>query len=291
VVLRVGDVEPIAFEREPLRAVETRPLKTAVRRAARARADGVEERAVETRDDDAVVVRVRDEEAPAALVGQHLAGEGQRQVANLSAFQGELERTLVERAASARVFDEFADGTVEQVVVALARRLAYDVARRVYEDERRPRAHGVGVPDAEVGVVDDGVFEAVAEDDAAYVLGLLFVLELGRVDADDDELARVLLFEPLEVGDDVHAVDAAVSPEVEQHDLAAQARNRERPVGVEPAAPALKLGRAHAPLLAIAWHRFTAFLVLRPRARGRQHQQPDGEGEHDRSRTHGVNFN
>jgi hypothetical protein len=58
------------------------------------------------------------------------------------------------------------------------------------------------------------------------------------VDADDDELARVLLLEPLEVGDDVQAVDAAVGPEVEQHDLAAQLRERERAVGVEPPASA-----------------------------------------------------
>src|SRR5205085_7414212 len=126
------------------------------------------------------------------------------------------------------------------------RGLPDDVAGRVNQHERRPRAHGVSLPDAEVRVVDYGVLYLVAEDDAANVFGLLLVGELRRVDADDDELPGVLLFEPAQVVDDVHAVDAAVSPEVEEHDLAAQAGNRERLVGVQPAAAALKLRRAHA---------------------------------------------
>ena len=133
--------------------------------------------------------------------------------------------------------------------MTLARELADDVAVRVNQDESRPRAHGVGPPDSEVRVVDDRVFESVAEDDVAYVLGVALVLELRGVDADDDELSRVFFFERTEVWDDVHAVDAAVSPEVQEHDLAAQARNRERPIRVQPPAPAFEFRRAHAHVL------------------------------------------
>jgi hypothetical protein len=97
-------------------------------------------------------------------------------------------------------------------------------------------------------VVDHRVLHAVAQDDAADVLRLLLVLELRGVDADDDELVGVFLFQPLEVGDDVDAVDAAVSPEVQEHDLAAQGGERERTLRVQPAAVARQLRRAHAPL-------------------------------------------
>ena len=66
----------------------------------------------------------------------------------------------------------------------------------------------------------------------------LLVRELGGVDADDDELVRILLFQLLEVGQDVHAVDAAVRPEIEQHDPPAQfARARAVSVLSQPSPP------------------------------------------------------
>ena len=71
-----------------------------------------------------------------------------------------------------------------------------------------------------VGVVDDRMLDLVAQDRLADALGVLLVLELGRVDADDDQLVGVLLLELGQVGQDVDAVDAAERPEVEQDDLA-----------------------------------------------------------------------
>ncbi len=64
----------------------------------------------------------------------------------------------------------------------------------------------------------------VAENDAADILEVFFVFELGRVDADDDQLVRILFLELLQIGNDVDAVDAAVSPEIQQHHLASQRR-------------------------------------------------------------------
>ena len=59
-----------------------------------------------------------------------------------------------------------------------------------------------------------------SRDLLADVLGVLLGVELGGVDADDDQLVLVLLLELGEVGQDVVAVDAAERPEVEQDDLA-----------------------------------------------------------------------
>jgi hypothetical protein len=122
------------------------------------------------------------------------------------------------------------------------------------------------------------VLELVAQDDAADVVDLLLVVELRGVDACNDVFLRVLLFEPLEVGDDVDAVDAAVSSEVEQHDFAAQLRERERPVGVEP--PARRRTRALATLAVSSrppppLRRALPALIPRPgRARRRRRTQP-----------------
>ena len=51
---------------------------------------------------------------------------------------------------------------------------------------------------------------------------VLFVLEFGGMDADDHDLVGILLFQLLQIRNDVHAVDAAIGPEIEQHDFAAQ---------------------------------------------------------------------
>ncbi len=63
----------------------------------------------------------------------------------------------------------------------------------------------------------------------------LLGVELGGVDADHDELVLVFLLELGEVGQDVVAVDAAIRPEVEQDDLAAQLLEADRARRVEPA--------------------------------------------------------
>ena len=71
-------------------------------------------------------------------------------------------------------------------------------------------------------VVDHGMLDPVLRDLAADVLGVALGVELGRMDADDDQLVLVLLLELGQVGEDVVAIDAAERPEIEQDDLAAQ---------------------------------------------------------------------
>jgi len=53
-------------------------------------------------------------------------------------------------------------------------------------------------------------------------LAVLLVGELRRVDTDHHQFLFVFLLEELQVGQHVHAVDAAVGPEVEYDDLAAE---------------------------------------------------------------------
>ena len=53
--------------------------------------------------------------------------------------------------------------------------------------------------------------------------------------ANDDQRVRILILQPLQVRNDMDAVDTAEGPEVEQDDLAAQVtRERKRALGIEP---------------------------------------------------------
>ncbi len=93
-----------------------------------------------------------------------------------------------------------------------------------------------------MGVVDDGVADFVAQNGFADIFAVFLRVELGRVDADDDDLVGVLLFQLGQVGQRVNAVDAAERPEVEDDDLAAQVFELDGAGGVEPAAAAVQFG-------------------------------------------------
>ena len=87
------------------------------------------------------------------------------------------------------------------------------------------------------------MLEAVAQDDVADVVGLGFVYELGRMHPDDDELVGELGLETFQVRDDVDAIDAAVSPEVEQHHFAFEVGEGDRFGGIQPIEPGREFGR------------------------------------------------
>ena len=77
-------------------------------------------------------------------------------------------------------------------------------------------------------------------------VGVGLVDELGEVHPDDDQLPGVLLLERAELVEHVQAVDAAVGPEVEQQEAAAEVREAVRRAAGPQPAPALQLGRANA---------------------------------------------
>ena len=76
------------------------------------------------------------------------------------------------------------------------------------------------------------MLDLVAQDCLPDVVNVAFVLELGRMHTDDHQFLGILLFQGGQVGNDMHAIDAAIGPEVEQDHLAAQVGETQRLVGV-----------------------------------------------------------
>ena len=73
-------------------------------------------------------------------------------------------------------------------------------------------------------------------------LAVLFGVELGRMDADHDDFVGIGLFDFLEHRQDVHAVDAAISPEVQDHELAARSARSTGPAVLIHATPSSSAG-------------------------------------------------
>jgi hypothetical protein len=146
-------------------------------------------------------------------------------------------RGLVEGALLAMLGDHAGDLTLQLRGVALSLEGSSSVTLGVYEVERRPGAHPVLVPGGPVWVVENGMAHVVANDGALKGLVVTLVLELGRVDADDDEGVPETLFKGPELFEDVEAVNAAERPEVEEDYLAPQGPEREVLPGVDPTAP------------------------------------------------------
>ena len=86
------------------------------------------------------------------------------------------------------------------------------------------------------------MLEPVAKDDLTDVVRVAFILEFGRMHADHHEFIGIFCFQPFEIGNHVDAVDTAVGPEVENHDLAPQLLEGQGTVGVEPIQSGRELG-------------------------------------------------
>jgi hypothetical protein len=108
------------------------------------------------------------------------------------------------------------------------------------------------------------MLDVVAQDRLTDRVRVLLVVEFGRMDADDHQLLRVLLFQPDQIRNDVHAVDAAEGPEVQEDDLSLQVLQLDRLVGVEPADAALEIGGF--PRGALSWPRPATGTASRTRA-------------------------
>ncbi|MCG3159745.1 MAG: hypothetical protein JMDDDDMK_00762 [Acidobacteria bacterium] len=163
---------------------------------------------------------------------------------------------------------------------------ADDFAFRVNQHERRPGFRGVALPDFKIPVVDDRMLDLVAQDRLPNLLRALFVEELRRMHADDHKLIRIFRFELLQVGDDVHAVDAAVSPEIEQHDFSAQIAQADRLFSVEPFGSRREIGRVDFALEqfiflrnhSIAFLRFGLLLSKRRATDDEEHERDEERG-------------
>src|SRR5262249_23858028 len=233
-VLGVADVKRIAVNRQSLRMIELCFGERAIFRDDRAIADHVLSRYIERSDDHAVVIRIGDEQPVARLIGQRLTRIGQQAGRRGEFFEPEADRLFVELVLGAEVSGHLPDDIVEDVENAFARMRADFFAFRIDQDQRRPPVCIVAMPDIEILVVDDRMSDLVAQYRLADVFRAFLVLELGRMHADDHELVGLLRLKLLQIGDDVHAVDAAIRPEIEQHDFAAQVTQADRFFRIEP---------------------------------------------------------
>ncbi len=237
----------LACQGHALWPTERRLGERAVLQARFAVTDDLLHRALQVRDHDAVVTAIGYEEPVAQRVGQHLTGEAQGGAGRRDGVLVELQWRAVQRAPLVELVDHAAYHLIEQVQHAFALVAPQHVALRVDEDEAGPGPYAVLAPDREGGVVHYGVRALVTLRDHADVGGLGLVVELGRVNAYHHQFVSVPGLQRVKVGDDVDAVDTAVRPEVEQHDLAAQFLQRQGPVGVYPVEPNRELGGRRAP--------------------------------------------
>src|SRR5207248_9371790 len=110
----------------------------------------------------------------------------------------------------------------ERFVATFAGQPADDVTTWIDQISRGPGVNRILVPDFKISVVDDRMLDLVTQNYAAEVLSIFFIIKFGGVDADDHEFIRILLLELFQIRNDVHAVDAAVGPKVQQHNFAFQ---------------------------------------------------------------------
>ena len=209
-------------ERKALRSIEPRMAERPVMRSGLTAAYDVEYFTGGRCDDDAIVVRVRDEQAARWRVRGNLAREPQFALGVVHALERQGNRIAVQLPAFVEHHQHGCDRLVEGVGLSLSGRCGDNVTCRVDQDECRPGTRAIGAPDLEVGVIGDGMLDTVANDDAADVLGLTLVRELGGMNSNDDQFVAILLLQTSKVRKDVYAVDAAVRPEIQEDDLALQ---------------------------------------------------------------------
>ena len=62
----------------------------------------------------------------------------------------------------------------------------------------------------------------ISHDGVTNTLRNFLVVKLGRMHSNNNQLVAVLLFQKFQIRKHMHAVDAAVGPEVQDHDLSSQ---------------------------------------------------------------------
>src|ERR1700677_4132814 len=95
---------------------------------------------------------------------------------------------------------------------------------RIDEVVRGPVLIIESLPYGIVIVERDRIGDFQVRDGAAHIARIFLEGKLGRVDADDHEPMILIFVVPaLYIGQGAQAIDTGVSPEIDQHDLAAQA--------------------------------------------------------------------
>ena len=110
-----------------------------------------------------------------------------------------------------------------------------DGGRREH-NKTRPGAPFKSAPDEHLVIINDWVLDFIFEDRIPNFLRPLFIDKLGRMAPHEDNrvLAGEFLFQKLEVGQHVQAVDAAVGPKIDEDKLAAEVPLNGQRLRIEP---------------------------------------------------------
>src|SRR5437867_2632206 len=124
---------------------------------------------------------------------------------------------------------QFPDSPLTLLLASCAEIQVPDPSFRVVDVHGRPVVVVEGAPHRVVGVEGDRIVDALDLRGPADVVGLALERELRRVDADNDQaLIRVLVVPRADITERAQPVDARIRPEVDEHDLPAQALRGER---------------------------------------------------------------
>ena len=238
VIAVIGHVDQVArgIKGEPLRIVEGRARQRAVGAPRFAGADRLEQPPRGVDRQDAMVVGVGDKQAPARRIGRDLARVGQAAGRGDHRLLPQHGGMLGEQSALAALAQQRLHRGLDLLGLHLARDRPGHAPLAVDENQRRPGADAILIPDAVALVDEHRMAHAVTQDGFADVGRPGFVGEFMAVDTDhDDRLPLEVFLDPLQAGQEVQAVDAAVSPEIENDDAALEVVLKTQwPVGVPP---------------------------------------------------------
>jgi hypothetical protein len=98
----------------------------------------------------------------------------------------------------------------------------HHVALGVDDHQRRPRLGGIRLPGDQIRVIENWMAHGVALDSGGERFGVGLMLELGRVNPNEDKGIGEPGLQRAQLIQDVQTVDAAERPEVEDHNTPAQ---------------------------------------------------------------------
>src|SRR3984893_13218388 len=131
---------------------------------------------------------------------------------------------LITDAAEPGLGQQLLDNSFRLFVSALTELMVSNPPLRIDDVERRPVMVVEGAPDRIVVVDRDGKIDLPVLHSPADVVDVFLESELRRVNADDHESVFLVFPRPrANIGECPEPVDAGVRPEVDQHDLPAQA--------------------------------------------------------------------
>ena len=202
--------------------VESRAVVTAIFTPAGTAPDNINHHTIEVCHNDAVVITIRNKKSLALLICVYFSGKAQRCCYGDVAFIIKVEWRLVQLLALPCFLYTSGEKSVHGLKTNLAGMATDDTSPRVNYNNRWPAIDFIARPNHMGRIIDNRVFNLIAQHGFPNVNCGPFGRKLSGVDSDDDQAIRILVFELFQLGQDVHAIRTTVCPEIENHELAAQ---------------------------------------------------------------------